>query len=260
MGTSTPSVLSRKARERLDRIKARCDVLRQRVADNLNPNYGDWRQELSALNWAIEWIETTASAPSSERGPTEIGREIAAKLIASQEEPGEDLRRAAVAAQIVQVLPLKPQPETVTTTTKHPNAFPHTETRDLMQHSDGLDDKVSEDVIGAFQAQWNEALEAAALVVDQCNREGPYNAIGAASRIRDLKNHAPHGHSSASDARDAARWTACLRAGAFPVRLGSLIYKDGGYVTWTINGEHYGASENECADSLVRTDEMGGNE
>lgn len=47
------------------------------------------------------------------------------------------------------------------------------------------------DVIGSFQAQWNEALEAAARVVDQCNHEGPYNAIGAASRIRALKNHAP---------------------------------------------------------------------
>lgn len=33
----------------------------------------------------------------------------------------------------------------------------------------------------------NAALEEAASVVDQCNREGPYNAIGAASRIRALK-------------------------------------------------------------------------
>lgn len=30
------------------------------------------------------------------------------------------------------------------------------------------------------------ALREAAEVVDQCNREGPYNAIGAASRIRAL--------------------------------------------------------------------------
>ena len=30
-------------------------------------------------------------------------------------------------------------------------------------------------------------IERAAGVVDQCNREGPYNAIGAASRIRNLK-------------------------------------------------------------------------
>jgi hypothetical protein len=33
----------------------------------------------------------------------------------------------------------------------------------------------------------DEVLEEAALVVDHCNREGPYNAIGAASRIRALK-------------------------------------------------------------------------
>jgi ElaB/YqjD/DUF883 family membrane-anchored ribosome-binding protein len=33
----------------------------------------------------------------------------------------------------------------------------------------------------------NAAIEAAAQIVDQCNREGPYNAIGAASRIRELK-------------------------------------------------------------------------
>lgn len=33
----------------------------------------------------------------------------------------------------------------------------------------------------------NAALEEAAAVVDQCNREGPYNAIGAAARIRALK-------------------------------------------------------------------------
>lgn len=30
-------------------------------------------------------------------------------------------------------------------------------------------------------------IERAAEVVDRCNREGPYNAIGAASRIRALK-------------------------------------------------------------------------
>lgn len=33
----------------------------------------------------------------------------------------------------------------------------------------------------------NAALEEAAALVDHCNREGPYNAIGAASRIRELK-------------------------------------------------------------------------
>lgn len=31
-----------------------------------------------------------------------------------------------------------------------------------------------------------EALEAAARIVEQCNREGPYNAVGAAARIRAL--------------------------------------------------------------------------
>lgn len=34
---------------------------------------------------------------------------------------------------------------------------------------------------------WNKAIEKAAKIVDDCNREGPYNAIGAASRIRSLK-------------------------------------------------------------------------
>jgi hypothetical protein len=34
---------------------------------------------------------------------------------------------------------------------------------------------------------WNAALEAAARVVDQCNRDGPYQAIGAARLIRNLK-------------------------------------------------------------------------
>lgn len=33
---------------------------------------------------------------------------------------------------------------------------------------------------------WNAAIEASAKIVDECNREGPYNAIGAASRIRKL--------------------------------------------------------------------------
>ncbi len=36
-----------------------------------------------------------------------------------------------------------------------------------------------------------EMREEAALVVDQCNHEGPYNAIGAASRIRALPLEAP---------------------------------------------------------------------
>lgn len=33
----------------------------------------------------------------------------------------------------------------------------------------------------------NAVIEECALVVDQCNREGPFNAIGAAKRIRALK-------------------------------------------------------------------------
>ena len=35
---------------------------------------------------------------------------------------------------------------------------------------------------------WNAAIEAAAKIIDDCNREGPYNAIGGARRIRELKN------------------------------------------------------------------------
>lgn len=34
---------------------------------------------------------------------------------------------------------------------------------------------------------WNRAIEAAAKIIDDCNKEGPYNAIGGASRIRKLK-------------------------------------------------------------------------
>lgn len=34
---------------------------------------------------------------------------------------------------------------------------------------------------------WNNAVEASAKIVDDCNREGPYNAIAAAPRIRELK-------------------------------------------------------------------------
>lgn len=34
---------------------------------------------------------------------------------------------------------------------------------------------------------WNAAIEEAVKIVDDCNREGPYNAIEAASRIRSLK-------------------------------------------------------------------------
>jgi hypothetical protein len=38
----------------------------------------------------------------------------------------------------------------------------------------------------AFAVVWREAIEAAAAVIDECNREGPYQAIGAADRIRAL--------------------------------------------------------------------------
>ena len=34
----------------------------------------------------------------------------------------------------------------------------------------------------------NEVIERCAAVVDQCNRDGPYNAIGAAPLIRALKS------------------------------------------------------------------------
>lgn len=37
----------------------------------------------------------------------------------------------------------------------------------------------------------NEIIEECALVVDQCNHEGPYQAIGAAARIRQLKSSVP---------------------------------------------------------------------
>jgi hypothetical protein len=39
----------------------------------------------------------------------------------------------------------------------------------------------------AFSLGHEFGLERAADVVDSCNREGPYNAIGAARRIRALK-------------------------------------------------------------------------
>jgi hypothetical protein len=41
-------------------------------------------------------------------------------------------------------------------------------------------------IASALSAARAEGLEQAAKIVDQCNREGPYNAIGAASRIRAL--------------------------------------------------------------------------
>ena len=42
------------------------------------------------------------------------------------------------------------------------------------------------DLERAFSLGHEFGIERAADVVDQCNKEGPYNAIGAASRIRGL--------------------------------------------------------------------------
>lgn len=42
----------------------------------------------------------------------------------------------------------------------------------------------------------DEVIERCAAVVDQCNREGPYNAIAAAPRIRALKTTQSIGHST----------------------------------------------------------------
>jgi len=39
----------------------------------------------------------------------------------------------------------------------------------------------------AKKEAWNAAIEEAAKVIDQLNREGPYNAIGGAKVIRKLK-------------------------------------------------------------------------
>lgn len=39
--------------------------------------------------------------------------------------------------------------------------------------------------------QRNDVIEECAAVVDQCNREGPYQAIAAAKRIRALKDFTP---------------------------------------------------------------------
>lgn len=43
------------------------------------------------------------------------------------------------------------------------------------------------DLEAAFSLGHEFGIERAAAVVDQCNKEGPYNAIGAASRIRALE-------------------------------------------------------------------------
>ena len=48
-------------------------------------------------------------------------------------------------------------------------------------------DAIIYDLECAFSLGHQFGIERAADVVDQCNREGPYNAIGAAARIRALK-------------------------------------------------------------------------
>jgi hypothetical protein len=45
---------------------------------------------------------------------------------------------------------------------------------------------ICHDLKRAFSLGHEFGIERAAEVVDQCNKEGPYNAIGAASRIRAL--------------------------------------------------------------------------
>ncbi len=47
-------------------------------------------------------------------------------------------------------------------------------------------DAICYDLERAFSLGHEFGIERAADVVDQCNKEGPYNAIGAASRIRAL--------------------------------------------------------------------------
>lgn len=46
---------------------------------------------------------------------------------------------------------------------------------------------IRNDLEEAFALGWAYGLECAAAVVDQSNREGPYQAIGSAKRIRALK-------------------------------------------------------------------------
>ena len=45
---------------------------------------------------------------------------------------------------------------------------------------------ICHDLERAFSLGHEFGIERAAGVVDQCNKEGPYNAVGAASRIRAL--------------------------------------------------------------------------
>ena len=58
------SGLSRKEIERLDRLSARCDILRERVRAKLNPSAVHHQMELTALEWAIKKIESFARSES----------------------------------------------------------------------------------------------------------------------------------------------------------------------------------------------------
>lgn len=48
------------------------------------------------------------------------------------------------------------------------------------------DEAIRYDLEQAYSLGHEFGIERAASVVDQCNKEGPYNAISAASRIRNL--------------------------------------------------------------------------
>jgi hypothetical protein len=48
-------------------------------------------------------------------------------------------------------------------------------------------DAIKSALAQAYSLGHEFGIERAADVVDQCNREGPYNAIGAAKRIRELR-------------------------------------------------------------------------
>ena len=52
---------------------------------------------------------------------------------------------------------------------------------------EGLPESVGTEESMLEKEIWNRAIEAAAKIIDDCNREGPYNAIDGASRIRKLK-------------------------------------------------------------------------
>ena len=89
--------------------------------------------------------------------------------------------------------------------------------------------------------------EADAKRIECTAHAGPHSLFGEAA-IALERYDGPLG-----EAKNAMRWNTCLRLRAFPVRLGTPLYKDGGYVTWTINGEFYGGSENECVDDAMRS-------